>query len=89
MRVFIPLVVFAQLDRQGGLSPNPKTPWIPRIWLAPNEGQNAPIGDYTALDEFLTVTPFEAADNWSDSRAYAEGMIVSIPTLIRDPQMRC
>lgn len=77
-KVFIPMVVFAQVDRQGKLSPAAHQPWIPRIWLSPNEGQNTPIGDYTALDEYLTQTPFEAVDNWSELRAYAEGMIGAV-----------
>ncbi len=77
-KVFIPLVVFAHIDREGRLSPTSKKPWIPRIWLAPNEGQNTPIGDYAALDEYLTVTPFEAVQDWPELQAYAEGMIEAV-----------
>jgi energy-coupling factor transporter ATP-binding protein EcfA2 len=77
-KVLLPLVVFARVDQNGCLTPTTKEPWIPRIWLAPNEGQNSPIGDYMALDEFLTITPFEAVGNWSELQAYAEDMIEAV-----------
>jgi hypothetical protein len=77
-KVFIPLVVFVSVDRDGNLKPTDKQPWIPRIWLSPNEGQNDPIGDYTVLDAYLTLTPFEAIDGWTLLREYAELMILAV-----------
>jgi hypothetical protein len=77
-KVFIPMVVFAHVNRDGRLTPTNKEPWIPRIWLAPNEGQNNPIGDYTALDEYMTTSPFEAVGSWAELQAYAEGMIEAV-----------
>jgi Cdc6-like AAA superfamily ATPase len=76
--VFIPLVVFVSVDRDGKLKQTVKQPWIPRIWLSPNEGQNDPIGDYTVLDAYLTLTPFEAIDSWMLLREYAELMILAV-----------
>jgi prefoldin subunit 5 len=77
-KVFIPLVVFALVNRDGYLKPADKQPWIPRIWLSPNEGQNDPICDYMDLDTYLTKNPFEAVDNWMLLRMYAEAMIFAV-----------
>ncbi|WP_344803969.1 DEAD/DEAH box helicase [Allohahella marinimesophila] len=76
--VLMPLLVFVELNRDGELTPGKTPPWIPRLWLSPNGGQNTPLGEFAALDEYLSSTSFQAVECWQDLVDYAEGMITAV-----------
>jgi hypothetical protein len=77
-RVLLPLVVFARLQLSGQLLPADKSPWIPRIWLAPNESRDEPIGEYDCVDEFLTLNPFEGIESWPKLVQYSTELLAHI-----------
>ncbi len=73
--VLLPLVVFANLQRDGTLLPTNKIPWIPRIWIGPTQGATQPFTEMALLDEFLTLHPFEGINSWTQLTAYCTRML--------------
>jgi len=74
-RVLLPLVVFARLQANGNLLPTEKGPWIPRNWLSPNESRDEPIGDFSRVDDFLTLNPFEGVTLWPQLVEYCTRLL--------------
>lgn len=74
-RVLLPLVVFVRLQADGQLRPTNKEPWIPRIWLAPNQSATPPFGELAVVDSFLTQNPFEGIETWPQLVAYCTAML--------------
>ncbi len=77
-KIFLPIVVFMKLNRGGGLSISDTPPWIPRIWLSPNVGQNQPIGDLSAYDDFVSENPYEAVATWQELQEYCNGLLEAV-----------
>jgi len=73
--VLLPLVVFVRLDQGDRLKPADKAPWVPREWLAPNQGAAEPFADAMAVDAFLTEHPFEGVATWPALVAYGTRML--------------
>jgi hypothetical protein len=73
--VLLPLVVFANLRRDGALQPTNKAPWIPRIWIGPTQSATQPFTEMTLLDEFLTQHPFEGIETWSQLTTYCSRLL--------------
>ncbi len=76
--VLMPLVVFVELNRDGELTPGKMAPSMPRLWLSPNGSQNIPLGEFAALNEYLSRTSFEAVKCWQDLVDFAEGMVTAV-----------
>jgi hypothetical protein len=75
-KVLLPLVVFVQLYEDGKLKPGNKSPWIPRVWLAPNQGSTDPFGEVVAVDEFFTQNPFDGIETWQQLTAYCVDLLM-------------
>ncbi|MCE0495940.1 AAA domain-containing protein [Vibrio salinus] len=73
--VLMPLVVFANLDRNGVLRPTNKAPWIPRVWIGPTQSATQPFTEMPLLDEFFTQHPFEGIENWSQLTSYCSRLL--------------
>ncbi|MHB8057269.1 MAG: DEAD/DEAH box helicase [Desulfuromonadaceae bacterium] len=74
-KVLLPLVVFVRLQMDGQLRPTNKEPWIPRIWLAPNQSATTPFGELAVVDSFLTQNPFEGIETWPQLVAHCTSML--------------
>jgi len=74
-QVLIPILVLANLDASGDLSPSDKAPWIPREWLAPNQSSDVEISDVSTVDDFMTTNPFNGVSNWKELIDYCNALI--------------
>jgi len=74
-QILLPLVVFVNLQRDGSLHPSNKAPWIPRIWIGPNESATQPFTEMALLDTFLTQHPFEGIETWAQLTAYCTRLL--------------
>lgn len=74
-KVLTPLCVFVRLQRDGALLPGSSAPWIPREWLSPNASATQPFAEFSNIDEFLTLNPYEGIESWSDLVDYCEAML--------------
>jgi len=74
-RVLLPLVVFVRLQVGGQLLPSNKAPWIPRIWMAPNQSSTQPFCEFSVVDDFLTLQPFEGIESWQQLVAYCTAFL--------------
>lgn len=77
--VLIPVAIFANLMRDGKLSPTNKAPWIPRVWIGPTqEGANQPFTEMTLLDQYFTHNPFEGIDSWPQLVSYTTRLLCHV-----------
>jgi len=76
-KVLTPLCVFVRLQRDGDLLPGGSAPWIPREWLSPNASATQPFAEFSNVDEFLTLNPYEGIQSWGDLVSYCEGMLTA------------
>ncbi|MEL6117794.1 AAA domain-containing protein [Photobacterium sp. SP02] len=84
--VLLPLVVFANLHRDGTLQPTKKAPWIPRIWIGPSEESTEPFTEMAKIDEFFTQHPFEGVEDWPQLTAYCARLLChATGTPFREP----
>lgn len=74
-RVMLPLVVFANLQRDGRLLPTNKAPWVPRIWIGPTQSATQPFTEMAMLDAFFTQHPFEGIESWSQLMTYCTRLL--------------
>ncbi|MBY4678887.1 AAA domain-containing protein [Marinobacterium arenosum] len=78
--ILLPLAVFVSLQKDGRLLPSEKAPWIPRPWLAPNEGREEPFSDFALVDEFLTLNPYSGITSWPQLVTYCTAMLYAAKT---------
>ena len=76
-KVLTPLCVFVRLDRCGTLKPGYSAPWIPREWLSPNASATQPFAEFSKVDEFLTLNPYEGIESWRNLVSYCESMLAA------------
>lgn len=76
-KVLTPLCVFVRLQRDGTLLPGSSPPWIPREWLSPNASSTQPFAEFSNVDEFLTLNPYEGVESWPELVSYCEAMLAS------------
>ncbi|WP_444922089.1 DEAD/DEAH box helicase [Microbulbifer sp. CnH-101-G] len=76
-KVLTPLCVFVRLQRDGTLLPGRNAPWIPREWLSPNTSATQPFAEFSNVDEFLTLNPYEGIESWADLMSYCEAMLAT------------
>lgn len=76
-KVLTPLCVFVRLQRGGTLLPGGSAPWIPREWLSPNASATQPFAEFSNVDEFLTLNPYEGIESWADLVSYCEAMLAA------------
>jgi hypothetical protein len=76
-QVLLPLVVFVQLQEDGQLKPGNKSPWIPRVWLAPNQSATEPFGEMRAVDEFFTQNPFDGIETCQQLTVYCLDLLIA------------
>jgi hypothetical protein len=77
-RVLLPVVIVANIQRNGRLVATKKSPWIPREWLAPNESESGFLGELMAVDNFLTHNPFEGIEEWTLLIKFCIGLLSSV-----------
>ena len=77
-----PLLIPAQVDDKGILSPTPETgsPWIPRVWLEPVAVGEVVLGSVEALEAFLTTNLLSLGTEnaWDALLVYAQKMLESV-----------
>ena len=71
----VPLLAHCWLNKTGTLTPSTTPPWIPRIWLFPNERTNTEIGTLDAVSDFFTHHPFESVHTWSELVDYGNTLL--------------
>ncbi|WP_444884867.1 AAA domain-containing protein [Microbulbifer sp. PSTR4-B] len=76
-KVLTPLCVFVRLQRNGTLLPGSRAAWIPREWLSPNTSATQPFAEFSNVDEFLTLNPYEGIESWADLVSHCEAMLAT------------
>ncbi len=76
-KVLTPLCVFVRLQQDGTLLPGSSAPWIPREWLSPNSSATPSFAEFSNVDEFLTLNPYEGIETWENLVEYCEDMLAT------------
>lgn len=76
-KILTPLCVFVRLQRDGSLLPGGTAPWIPREWLSPNASATQPFAEFSNVDNFLTLNPYQGIKSWPDLTVYCESLLAA------------
>ncbi len=77
-QILTPLLMFVNLTNEGELKPSDKSPWVPRVWLDPNETNNKILCHFKTVDDFFTHNPYEGIETWQELTTYCTELLCAI-----------